>query len=130
MNSMAQHAVPKGRGQSELPRAQSTTLSTRVVRYVAPARSSTSRADSPGRVMSPFSAPSPGATPALRGMMELGFSIFWMGISAARNAGGFYELEKRFTSALHSQKKSRLFRAGSVMTDLSVTYFVPGLIWV
>src|SRR5205085_9842431 len=81
MNSIAQHAVPNGSGQSELPRAQSTTFSSFVVRYVAPARSSSSRSDSPGSVMSPFSAPSPGATPALRGMIDAGFSIFWMGMT-------------------------------------------------
>src|SRR5687768_16366718 len=79
MNSIAQQAVPNGRGQSELPRAQLSIASSFVVRYV-PARSSTSRSDSPGSVIRPFSGPSPGATPALRGMMDSEFSNFCTGI--------------------------------------------------
>src|ERR1051326_4949914 len=71
MNSIAQHAVPNGSGQSELPRAQFTIVSTLEVRYVAPASSSISRSDSPGSVISPFSACSPGTLPGLRATIEL-----------------------------------------------------------
>src|SRR5947208_16155307 len=81
MNSMAQQAVPNGSGQSELPRAQLTIVSSVVVRYVPPARSSVSFSASPGRVISPFSAPSPGATPGLRGMMVSGCCTFSVGIT-------------------------------------------------
>src|SRR5205823_9528066 len=93
MNSIAQHAVPKGNGQSELPRAQPTIASSFVVRYVPPARSVISRADSPGSVMRPFSGSSPGAMPCLRPMIESGFSNLCEGIHR-----GAILLEKTFTS--------------------------------
>ncbi len=87
MNSIAQQAVPNGSGHSELPRAQSTTASSFVVRYVPLPRSSTSRSASPGRVIRPFSAPWPGATPALRGMIESARSIVLTGRSVLDGAG-------------------------------------------